>query len=601
MIGSKVSQAYDKKFCLSFNHYVCLKQSERNDNMGIEYVIISISFIIFAIISIIVIKLIRKKEDKEIKSSINRLEVKKNKLDSMPVMVELAKIEDIAKSEQLEEKISEFKLRYQEVKEVKLTKINDMITDLDVSFKRVDVKEFVIKESNIELELDEAESSLNNIMSEIDEIASYEEKYRNIVLKLKAKYRFLEHSYTEKEPLLGDLKDAVKMQFENIAKRFSDFDKVMDEKLYNEVVLVVKSIDTMIDNLDVILLELPDILLLLNDLIPGRIEDLKKEYQKMEEEGYNLGFLNLEKNFEDIDKKKNDILTRAKVLNITDSLFDLRTVLEYLDGLFKDLEEEKDEKSKFDNLDEAFNTREKKLDVIVKDIYNQLDDIKSLYHLTEKDLETIYELNLKFSSIVKEYKKFKREIKKNSNSYKKNNITLNELLFKINAVSQEFDNALRELGSFYDDEMRAREELKNMNNLLNKCKKMIRGYNLPIVHNNYFVQEEEAEDAINEVAKELDNKPIVIKNLNMRVDTARDLTFKLYSNTNDMIKYAYFSELLIVYGNKFRIKKDIEKGLSKAEMLYYRGNYHECFDCLLKLISSLDNELFLKINKLMKD
>ena len=127
-----------------------------------------------------------------------------------------------------------------------------------------------------------------------------------------------------------------------------------------------------------------------------------------------------------------------------------------------------------------------------------------------------------------------------------------------------------------------------------------RKYHLPIIYDNYFVEVEEAEEAISEVEKEINNKPIVIKNLNMRTDTARDLTFKLYATTDDMVKYAYFSEMLIVYGNKYRDNKDIERGLSKAELLYYKGNYKECYDLLLKVIKTIDSEFIGKVMKICK-
>ena len=70
---------------------------------------------------------------------------------------------------------------------------------------------------------------------------------------------------------------------------------------------------------------------------------------------------------------------------------------------------------------------------------------------------------------------------------------------------------------------------KSTGPLLKKCKSNIRSYHLPIIHDNYFIEVSEAEEAIEEVVKELDNKPIVIKTLNMRVDTARDLVFKIYN------------------------------------------------------------------------
>ena len=568
--------------------------------MKMVYLIIAIAVIVFIVLSILIVRKMRNKTREKLVKRVNELEIKKNTLDSMPVMVELSKIEDIAKSEQLEEKISEFKIRYQEIKEVRLKKVNDLIVDMDVSIEQKNIKEYIDNYSNAEIALDEAEYSINNILDEIKEIASYEEKYRDIITKLKAKYRFLEHTYTEKETMFGELKDVIKMQFENIAKRFNDFDKVMDEKLYNEIVLVVKSIDTMIDNLDVVIKEVPDILLLLNDLIPGRIKELKEEYGKMKEEGYPLGYLNFENNISDIEKRENDILTRAKVLNINDSLFDLRTILEYLDSLFRDLDEEREAKNKFDGLDKVFVERSKKIEGVVKDIYAQLDDIKAMYHLNEKDLEIIDQLNLKLSAIIKEHKKLYRDIKKGVDSYKKHTITINDQMYRLNNISDEFDEALRTLGSFYEDEKRAHEELKDMTELVKKCKNKVRNYKLPIIHDNYFVEMDEAIEAINEVKKEINNKPIIIKNLNTRVETAKDLTFKLYATASDMVKYAYFSELLIVYGNKYRDDKDINRGLSKAELLYYRGSYKESFNLLIKVIKLIDNDFVTKINKVIK-
>ena len=575
-----------------------LLYSREGDLMESMYIILIVAFVVALVLGLLTIKLMRSYQSKKLLDGVNNLEIRKNNLESLPVMVELSKIEDIAKSEQLEERLNDFKERYQEIKETKLTKINNMIVDMDIVVEKRKVKEYHDKYADIEIELEEANYSLNKILEEINEIASYEEKYRDIVTKLKGKYRFLEKTFKEKESLFGDIKDVVAMQFENIEKRFNDFDTVMEQKLFIEVVLVVKSLDTMIDHLDIILKELPDILLLLNDLIPGRINDLKTEYEQMVADEYPLSYLHLEDNLASIEKRENDILDRAKVLNITDSLFDLRTILEYLDGLFKDLEKEKSARREFDINNEAFSNKVKKLEKLFKDIYSQLDDIKALYDLHEKDLEIIDEVNLKLSGVIKDYKHLLRDVKKCENSYLKVNITLNELSIRLNKVEEELDKALKTLGSMYDDEMRAREQLKDMRELLKKCKSNIRSYHLPIIHDNYFIEVSEAEEAIEEVVKELDNKPIVIKTLNMRVDTARDLVFKLHATTNEMIKYAYLTETLVVYGNRYRHNQDIDRGLSKVEMLYYRGDYQDSFELVLKVLELKNPDITKKVLKM---
>lgn len=549
-------------------------------------IILIVSVVLIFILTLLIYFLYRKNSKKKMLESIKNLDIRKNVLDSKPVLVELSKIEDIAKNEQLEEKINDFKLRYEEIKTTKIVKINEEILELDVLVEQRSIKEFYDQYANVELELEETEGSINKILEEIEEIASCEEKYRDIITKLKAKYRFLEKEFNDKESLLGDFKDIVKMQFENIEKRFSDFDIIMEEKLYNEIKLVVNAIDTMIDHLDVVIKELPDILLLINDLIPRRINELKNEYDLLIEQGYPLKYLNFEINLEEIANRKNEIITRAKVLNIDNSLFDLRNILEFLDDIFKDFEKEKSARKEFEEKNEIFSNKVKKIEKIIKGLYEQMDDIKELYGLKEADLEVIDDINLKLSGVIKDYRSLMRKVKKCECSYMKNNIVLDELLQRILIVEDAFDKALKSLGSIYDDEMRAREQLTEFKKLIRECSDKLRKHHLPIIVDNYFIELQDANDAILEIEKELDMKPIVIKTLNIRVDTARDLVFKLFNTTDEMIKKAYFTEILLVYANRYRNDTEIDRGLSKTEMLYFRGEYEESFNLVLKVIET---------------
>ena len=563
-------------------------------------IILIILICIALIVAITCFIYFRNNKKKKMLEGIKNLDIKKNVLSSKPVLVELSKIEELAKNEQLEEKINEFKLRYEEIKTTKIVKINDMIVELDVLVEKRNINEFYNQYADIEIALEETEYSINEILSEIDEIASSEEKYRNIITKLKAKYRFLEKEFSDKESLLDDFKDTIKMQFENIEKRFSDFDIIMEEKLYNEIKLVVNAINAMIDHLEVVINELPDIILLINDLIPERVKELTKEYNKLIEEGYPLSYLNFENNLLEVENRKQEIITRAKVLNIDNSLFDLRNILEYLDDTFKDFEKEKLARKEFEDNNEIFSNKVKKIEKTIKGLYEQMDDIKTLYGLKEKDLEIIERINLKLASVIKEYKVLLRKIKKCECSYMKNNVVLYELLQKINFVENDFDHAIRSLGSIYDDEQRAKEQLSEIKKLLRECKEKVRKYHLPIILDDYFVQLNDVNEAILEIEKELAQKPIVIKTLNIRVDTARDLVFKLYTTTDEMVKKAYFTELLLVYANRYRSDADIDRGLSKTEKLYFSGEYEDSFNLILKVLELKEKGVTKKVLELCR-
>ena len=84
----------------------------------------------------------------------------------------------------------------------------------------------------------------------------------------------------------------------------------------------------------------------------------------------------------------------------------------------------------------------------------------------------------------------------------------------------------------------------------------------------------------------------------MRVETAHDLIFKLNNRTNDLIKYAYFTELMIVYANKFKKENNLSDDLSKVEYLYSQGAYKDSYDLCLKIMDTITPNSSKKINKI---
>ena len=147
-----------------------------------------------------------------------------------------------------------------------------------------------------------------------------------------------------------------------------------------------------------------------------------------------------------------------------------------------------------------------------------------------------------------------------------------------------------------DDEERAREQLDEMTNLLKKCKEKMKSYKLPLVSNNYFIELSEANEAIEEVIKELKKSPITIKTLNIRVDTARDLALKLYNTANEMVKTAKLSEMIIVYGNRYRpLNLEIERGLDGASKQFFKGNYKEALEQAVNSINIVEPDIYKKM------
>ncbi len=79
----------------------------------------------------------------------------------------------------------------------------------------------------------------------------------------------------------------------------------------------------------------------------------------------------------------------------------------------------------------------------------------------------------------------------------------------------------------HDDEVRAREQLNDIEQFLTESKNKMREFKLPIISDIYFIQLKEANEAIEEVIKELERKPIVIKNTKYKSRYGKRFSFKI--------------------------------------------------------------------------
>ncbi|MBR2245893.1 MAG: septation ring formation regulator EzrA [Bacilli bacterium] len=555
------------------------------------------SIIIVSIVLILVILYFTKKGIvNSYHKKVSDLEVKKNLVASTPVLLELSKVEPIIKNEKMEVKYNNWHDDFISLKENELVQIDDMLVDLDMYIEKGDYKTCRYRLAKTEMEIYKAREIANDILDQVKEITLSEEKYRSIVTKLKAKYRRLSNDYNNHKDMYDDMQEAIELQFENIEKRFLDFEKVMDKNEYTEVVHIVKALDTIIDHMGIVVEEVPDLLLMSRQIIPNRLKEIKTTADNMEKEGFPLEYLNIDYNIEEYEKNINAVLDKVKVLNLEDCMFELKTMLEYLDSIFVDFEKERLSRKVYEEMEKDFSKKLDNTNKLVEDIYNQLEDIKNMYDLNEEDVDIIHDVKKTLIVINDDYKKLVSKEKASSAPYSVLHKEIDALTKRLKNMEEDLDKALKSLGNMHDDEVRAREQLDEIRDFLKKCKEKMRTYKLPVITDNYFVELSEANEAIEEIVKELDRKPIVIKTLNTRVDTARDLVLKLYNTTNEMIKTAKLAEMAIVYGNRYRsFYDDVDMGLLDAEELFAKGDYKDALDISIKSASLVDKDIYQKL------
>ena len=554
------------------------------------------------IIIVIVLLVISNKTKKKYLAQINELERQKNLVISAGILSELNKVESLINNDDLRKKYESWQKRFNEIKNDDIPKITDLINEVQEYFETKDYANLKASIIKTEMDLNYLQTKSGILLDEIKEITLSEERNRDKITKLKAEYRNVLTTYKEDPESYSKIKTPLELQFENVDKLFASFENAMDKNAYTEAPKIVKAIDDIVSNLNEIINETKTICLYGENLIPKKIEDIKLIYKKMVQSGYNLDYLNIEYNIEEANKKIIDIFQRLNVLDVEDSIFELKTMHDYFDSLYNDFENEKVSKRLFDDYMRSIGIKLSKLEKISQELFKKVDELKYSYDLTDEEVASIIEIK---DNIIDNHNSYDHIIdifRNKTLAYSKLASEMENINNKLLKNEDKLNHTLETLSSLKDDELRAKEQLIEIEEILKDCKLKAREYKRPVVPKNYYVEFAEASLAIKEMIAELEKRPISIKVLNMRVDTARDLVLKVYNTINETTKTAKMAEMAIVYGNRYRVvNKDVDFGLTKAENSFYKGNYKICLEQAISAINIVEPGIHHKLLENFKD
>ena len=548
------------------------------------------------IIIVIVLLVISNKTKKKYLAQINELERQKNLVISAGILSELNKVESLINNDDLRKKYESWQKRFNEIKNDDIPKITDLINEVQEYFETkdyVNLKASIIK---TEMDLNYLQTKSGILLDEIKEITLSEERNRDKITKLKAEYRNVLTTYKEDPESYSKIKTPLELQFENVDKLFASFENAMDKNAYTEAPKIVKAIDDIVSNLNEIINETKTICLYGENLIPKKIEDIKLIYKKMVQSGYNLDYLNIEYNIEEANKKIIDIFQRLNVLDVEDSIFELKTMHDYFDSLYNDFENEKVSKRLFDDYMRSIGIKLSKLEKISQELFKKVDELKYSYDLTDEEVASIIEIK---DNIIDNHNSYDHIIdifRNKTLAYSKLASEMENINNKLLKNEEKLNHTLETLSSLKEDELRAREQLDEMKAILNQAKMLMRSYKLPMIPDSYYIQLGEATEAIGNMIAELEKTPISIKVLNTRVDTARDLVLKFYHTTKEIIKTAHMAETAIVYGNRYRLLyEEVEWGLTKAEKAFLHGDYKVSLESSIHAINVVEPGIYKKL------
>lgn len=541
---------------------------------------------------------IRRHTKNKLEKEINELEISKNRIISASILTELNKVKSLINNKYLENQYNNWEKELNQIKKVKLPQLTDEIINIETMVDENKFKEASFAIAQLEMDINVVQNQVDILLENIKEITMSEERNRSTVTNLKIIYREALTKFNKNKNDYKEVINPIELQFENINKLFGAFETAMSQNEYDNVSKIVKALDETIKNIIMVIDEAPTIILMGKIVIPKKISDVRGLYTKLTKSGFNLEYLNLDYNINEAEKKLSDIFDRLNVLNLEDSIFDLKTMLDYFDKLFIDFDKEKSSKKIYENGIYSLNEKLTRLNNILKNIYIEIDNLKDTYTFNQEELEVIDEIRKELITCKDDYKLMSDRTRTKSTPYSVLSNECENLSVKLSRIEDNIEIALKNLSSLKEDELRAREQLTEIRNVISESKTKIKSYKLPIIPKKYFVELEESSMALKEIIKELDKKPISIETLNTRVDTGRDLSFKVYNTSNELIKTCVMSEMAIVYANRYRSTyKEIEQGILKSEKEFWKGEYRKSLEIILNVLNLVEPGIHEKLLK----
>ena len=559
-------------------------------------IIIAMVFIILIILLYILTIIIKSKRKKDILSNVDRLTTEKNLIMSSALITELARASKLTNNKKIEEEVEDWKKRLDKIEKVDMPKLTDELVEIESLCMNKDYEGANEKIGTAEKHIFHVKAKSIKLLSEIKDLTESEERNREAITKLKSLYREVIFKYNKNKDDYKEVSSPIELQFENIDKLFSAFEVSIQNHEYEELGKIVKALDDMIHNISIVIEVAPTIVLIATMILPKKMKDIKSIATRMTRDGYNIEYLNIDYNIEETNKKISEIMDRLNVLNLQDSVFDLKTLVDYYEAIYSDFDNEKRSKKEYERGIININDRIVKVSSVLRNLYAEIDNLKDTYDLSDEEIMVIDEINKELVQVKDSFKLINDRTLSKVMPFSKLSNECEMVAVSLSKVEDKLETTLKNLGSLKEDEARARDQLYEIKNIINNSKYRIKDYNLPVIPDKFYVELKEAYDAIKEIQIEIDKKPISIKTLNLRVDTARDLALKLYQTASSTTKTAAMAEMAIVYGNRYRSSnREVEAGLNASTKAFNKGDYKDSLEKILNTLNVVEPGIHKKL------
>ncbi|WP_233711111.1 septation ring formation regulator EzrA [Lederbergia citrisecunda] len=562
---------------------------------GMEVVIASI---ILVLILFIVGYFMRKTYYK----AIDRLESKKLELMNRPVMEEMAKVKKLNMTGQTEEMFERWRGMWDEIIAVELPNIDEMLfyaEEYSDKYRFKKAKEIHIK---IEKMLEDIDDQINQILAELDELIGSEEKNREEIEGLLNQYRNSKKNVLAHRHIYGVAAEKLEELLDNVGEKIANYEELTNNGNYLDARKVVITLASELEQLIMKMDKLPDLLTECQTVIPSQKSELKDGFHEMIQQGFVLEHLNIDAQFEQIDKELETYIEYLKATETEEVENGLQEIKEKMETLYDLLENEVFAKHHILQENENVDSTLQQLKEVNDDISQETKIVQHSYQLLKDDLEAPTKFEKNLSQLSKQYEILKAKIVDEKTAFTLLSEELKEIDTQIKALQQEQNDFIEKLQNLRKDELEVRKNIEILQKKIKEIIWLVKKSRMPGLPGDFESLYEQAEEQIEDVIKSLDEKPLNIISVQKFLYDATDTVDYLFSRTEEHIENARLAEKVIQYGNRYRGRDpQLRSNLEKAEQAFRNYEYKSALEQAATAVEEIEPGALKRIEEMFKD
>lgn len=427
--------------------------------------------------------------------------------------------------------------------------------------------------------LEAFEKQVNALDKELYSLIKLEEESRQMILRHKEKYRQIKQIYFNNLSSIEMISNSMNQVFEKLEKLFAEYDAHVEGAEYDDANNLLPTIVKVLDAVEQVLHVIPDLCVLVNDVLPRKIEEISEEYEKYASLGIPLQHLMFKNKLANWNKKTKQLKSQLSALHTKMVKEEAAEIQNEISEIHNAINVELHDKDEFESrLKDIYHDSVELENSFVR-ICSIIPQIKSIYLINEERMNGVEELRKHVNALTTARYGLDNYI---HSALKQPFSVLND---KLNSVFDEYTIAkagVVEFKAFIDSLKTYTEEAYNLIFVYYyRCKQIelaLRNINIDTISEEYRSQIAACYDYINDIDQALKVRPIDVEDVNAKVEQLKSYANLLFEQIEEKSRLSQLAESAFVYANRDRqAQSDVNEELIKLENSFFQGDFQKVY------------------------